>query len=181
MIESIGHHGFDDGDVIDHRSKMRQKLRDFRPAFALFGKLEFRPQELGVGRDKGSAIAFDEFGRRQLPIELGQLRFVVKHLQMAGSTGHEQIYDSLGFGGKGRLLRRKRVDRFIDGVALLSKQVRDGQCAEAKRSHAGTSVERSDGDCEEDGSCYFVSKTSGFEVNPPRLRVGLTRLACGSG
>ena len=96
VVEGVGHHRFDDGDVVRHAGQVRQQLGQFGAALAVPGELELRPQQLRVGVDERGPVAFEQFGRRQRAVVLGQLRLVVEQLQMAGRTGHEQEDDALG-------------------------------------------------------------------------------------
>ena len=59
-------------------------------------KFESRPQQCRIGLDECRAVVLDQFGRRQGPVELLQLWFVVKQFQMARRTSHEQKDDVFG-------------------------------------------------------------------------------------
>ena len=65
VVERVGDHPLDDGDVVDHLGQVRQELGEFRTALAVPGEPEFRAQQLGAGLDERGAIALDQVGRRQ--------------------------------------------------------------------------------------------------------------------
>ena len=45
VVERIGDHGFDDGDVIGDGCQMRKQLAEFRAALAVLGELELGAKE----------------------------------------------------------------------------------------------------------------------------------------
>ncbi len=111
VIEGVGDHRFDDRDVVNDTRQVRQQLGQLGAALAMPGKLELRPQQLRVRVDERGPVSLEQFGRRQLPVELGQLRLVVEQLQMARAARHEQENYALRFGRRGRGLRGQWIDR----------------------------------------------------------------------
>ena len=109
MIESVGHHRFDDGNVIHNLCQVRQQFGEFRAALAILGEFELRTQQLRVGVDESSPIAFQQIRGRQGPIELGQLRFIVEQLQVAGSSRHEEVNHTFCLGRVMRLFWSQRI------------------------------------------------------------------------
>ena len=103
MVELVGVDRLDEADVIDHVRQVRQHLRQFRSALSVFGELEARPEDGGVGADEGVALAADDRGRQRLAFELRQLRLVIEQIELAGGAGHEQVNDALGLRREVRL------------------------------------------------------------------------------
>src|SRR5207249_12276687 len=89
------------------------QFREFRPALAVFGELEFGTQQLGAGVDEGGPVALDQIGGWQRAIELGQLRLVIKQLQVRRGASHEEKNGSLGARG---VVRRARCQWIGDGL-----------------------------------------------------------------
>src|SRR5882672_8680742 len=58
MIESVGVHGFDDGNNVRDFSEVGQQFGKLRPGLAMSRELEFWTQECGTGIDESGAIAF---------------------------------------------------------------------------------------------------------------------------
>ena len=109
MVELIGVHRLDEADVIDDLRQVRQHLRQFRPALAVLGELEARPEHGRIGPDEGVALAADDRRRHRLAFELRQLRLVVEQIELARRAGHEQMNDALRLRREVRLARRQRV------------------------------------------------------------------------
>ena len=109
VVEGVGRHRLDDGDVVDDLGQVRQQLRKLGAALAVLGELELRAEQLRVRIDERGPVALEQLGRRQRAVELGELRLVVEQLQVAGRAGHEQEDDVLRARRKVRLLRRERI------------------------------------------------------------------------
>ena len=110
VVERVGDHPLDDGDVVDDRREVRQQLGELGAALAVPGELELGAEQLRVGLDERGAIALDQLRRRQRAVELGELRLVVEQLQVAGRAGHEEEQDPLGLRCIMRRLRRQRIE-----------------------------------------------------------------------
>ena len=95
VVERVGDHRLDDGDVVDDVRQVRQQLGELGAALAVPGELELRAQQLRVRIDERGAVALEQLRRRQRAVELGELRLVVEQLQVAGRAGHEQEDDVL--------------------------------------------------------------------------------------
>ena len=54
-----------------------------------------------------------QFGRRQRPIKLGQLRLEIEEFEVTGRPRHEEVNNTLGFGRVMRLLWRQGIQRCI--------------------------------------------------------------------
>ena len=90
-------------------ASVRQQLGELRPALAVLGELELRPQQRRVRVDERGAIALEQLGRRQLAVALRELRLVVEQLEVARRAGLEQEDDALRLRREVRLLRGERV------------------------------------------------------------------------
>ena len=122
MVELIGAAALDDRDLIHHRRQLRQHLRDLGPRVAVLGKLELRRQHCGIGADKGIPLAADYFRRNRLPLNLDQLRLVIKELQLRRGPRHEELDHRLRLRRKvGRLGRQRRDGDLIAPSALRSR------------------------------------------------------------
>ena len=137
MVERIGHHRFDDGDVIHDFGQVRQQFRQLGPALAVLGELELRPEQLGVGIDEGGAIALEQLRRAAGCHRTWRAAACCRtSSEMARSAGHEEVDDALGLGREMRLLGHERVRpwRCFPGcVTLLAKEIaeRDGTQTDA--------------------------------------------------
>ena len=98
VVEGVGGHGFHNGNVIGDTAKVGQHLGYFGIALALAAVLELGTQQLGMGVDEGRPVALEQLGRRQGPVEPGQLGLVVQQFQVAGRPRHEEKDDVLGLG-----------------------------------------------------------------------------------
>ncbi len=155
MIERVGDHRLHDRDVIDHLGGVRKQLRQLRAALAMLREGVFRAEQFRVGVDECCSIALQQFRRRQGPVELGQLRFKIKHLQVTGGAGHEQENDVLRLGRKMRLLGSKQAL----GLGITTKQVR-----RSHRSQSDSAI------LEEPAACDLIHGGSFAEVAAERIR-----------
>ena len=65
-------------------------------------KFELRAKDGGVWSDECQTFTRENRGWQRLAFQLGQRRFVVKQVEVAGRSGHEQVNDVFGFSGKVR-------------------------------------------------------------------------------
>ena len=79
----------------------------------MLGKLELRTETVRVGPDEGIPLPTDHLGRNWLPGELGQLRLVVKQIELTRRARHEQVNDALHPGSKVRRTRSQRIGRSV--------------------------------------------------------------------
>ena len=96
MVELVGAAAANDGDLVDDAGKPGEHLGELRPALAVAGKLELRPENRRVGADEGVALAADDLRRDRLSLDLGELRLVVEKFELARRPGHEQLDHRLG-------------------------------------------------------------------------------------
>ena len=131
VVESVGVHGLDEGEVVRDFSQARKKLREFGTRLSMFGELELGAEQGGVWVDEGGAVIFDQICRGRFAVPLGQLRLVVEQLQVAWRASHKQEDDALGFGGKMRLPGRERIrDRQGRSPAVFAEQLPEGDGAQ---------------------------------------------------
>ena len=123
VVEGVGDHGFDDGDVVHNFGEVWEEFGDFGAALTVLLKFELWTEKSGIGIDEGGAIAFQEFGRWESAIELSQLRLVVKEFEMTGSTGHEKKDDVFGFGGEWRFFGSERITFGSIGETGFGQQI----------------------------------------------------------
>ena len=97
VIDLFGDHRFHDGDVIGNCTDMWQVVADQLATLTVAPKSGPRPEatqllalELGDGHPPCEGL------RHRLPVEQCQFRFLIKGLQMTGSSRHAQEDDSLG-------------------------------------------------------------------------------------
>ena len=126
MVEGLGVHRADDGNIIGDRADVWQDFRHLSASLAVFFELKFGAEEIIVRRDKGGLVVLQEFSRWLGTIKSGELRFIVKEIEMAGSTTHVEEDDILGFARKVRLLWRHGI-----GGACLEGSEGDPTEAEA--------------------------------------------------
>ena len=70
MVELVGVHALDDGDVVDHFGQVRQHLRKLGARLAVSGEPETRGQQPGVGADEGVPLVLDDLGGNRLAVVL---------------------------------------------------------------------------------------------------------------
>ncbi len=120
--------GFDQADVIHHPGQMGQHLGEFCATLTMLVELVLRAQDGRVGSYEGVALATNDRGRQGLALQLGQLGFVVKQIQLAGGARHEQMDYVLGLGTKVWRPQRKRVLRAGTGLPRKRVGQQAGQC-----------------------------------------------------
>ena len=109
MVELVGVHRLDDGDLVDHLGQVRQHLRELGAALAVPGELEPRTEHGRVGPDKRIALTADDRGRERFAFELGQRGLGVEEIELAGCAGHEQVDHALRLGCEVRRFGRQRI------------------------------------------------------------------------
>ena len=93
MIEGLGVHGADDGDVVCVGANVREDVGHFGAGLTVFLEFEFWPEEIVLGVDKGGLVVLEEFGGRFGAIEPGEFGFVVEEIEVAGGSAHEEVDD----------------------------------------------------------------------------------------
>jgi len=111
VVEEIGGAGFDEGDVVDDASGVREKVGHPGAALAVLGELAARAEELRAVRaiHEGEAFALNEGLGDGLAVERDEARLVVEELKLARAAGHEEVDDVLGAGSEVRGLRGHRI------------------------------------------------------------------------
>src|SRR5205823_7895948 len=74
VIEGVGRHRLDNGDVVGAAGQVRQQFGQLDTAPAVAGELELRAKEGGVGPDESGPVALDELRGRQRAVVPGQGR-----------------------------------------------------------------------------------------------------------
>ncbi len=93
VIEGLGVHGADDGDVVCVGANVREDVGHFGAGLTVFLEFEFWPEEIVLGVDKGGLVVLEEFGGRFGAIEPGEFGFVVEEIEVAGGSAHEEVDD----------------------------------------------------------------------------------------
>ena len=89
MVEQVGVNRFDDRNIIDHFRKVGQDFRDFSSCLPVFFEFEPRSQNRGIRLDERIPLPFDHRRWNRLPLQFRKCGFVIKRLQLTGSTRHE--------------------------------------------------------------------------------------------
>src|SRR5215472_14869273 len=105
------------GDVIDALGQMRKQIADPFAALAVLLKLPARLDDASLVLD---ATAARRFYFDRLIVHADHRRLIVKGVDVAGPTVHEQKDDTLGFGLEVRLLRGERIGKLRDTVGRHS-------------------------------------------------------------
>src|SRR5204862_6671865 len=112
------------------------QLADPRAAAAMLRELVRRAEHLGHALDEREALAFEQFLRARLQVQLCQLRLPIEHVERGRRAGHVEVNDGLRFRGEMRFPRRERIGGFERGrnagVAVARKQTAEGNGAEAQ-------------------------------------------------
>ncbi len=129
MIDLLGLHGADDANVVGNTAYVGKYAGNLLLRLAITGKgmlgrqtLEFFPLQLGNGLARRDGLGHD------LSVKLGQLRLVVKRLEVGWPPRHVEIDDPFGLGNLMSrrhkpiaecILQRRRLGH--RGSALLQK------------------------------------------------------------
>ena len=105
MVDGLGMHRFNDGDVIGNAANVRQGFVDPRAVLAHPFELKHRchagERFLSTGHG-GEALTVADGIRQFFPVKFSHGRLVIEHVDVAGAAGVEQHDDTLGLGGKVR-------------------------------------------------------------------------------
>ena len=122
VVDRLGVHRIDDADVVGDLAVVRQQVADPLPGFSVLFKGHER---LGRGKallTRGHArepLALSNRIGQVLTVELFERRFVIKRVDLAGSTGLTQVDDPLGL----RLeMRGPGVARPVARAVFLSER-----------------------------------------------------------
>lgn len=85
MIELIGMHRTDEGQVIDHRREVRQQLADPCSALSMLCKLVRTSQQLRVPLDEGEPLSLEQLIRAGLQMVLVEERLVIEQSVLRGA------------------------------------------------------------------------------------------------
>ena len=103
MVDGLGVHRLNDGDVVGHAANVRQSL--VHPCAVLAHALEFKHRSdtgerfLAAGHG-GQPLAVADGFREFFAMEIAHCRFVIEHVDMAWAARVKQHNDTLGFRGK---------------------------------------------------------------------------------
>ncbi|PYI86129.1 MAG: hypothetical protein DME26_09625 [Verrucomicrobia bacterium] len=109
MVESVGGHRLDDGDVVHNFGQMRQRFGQFCAALPVIGKFEFGREQRRVRLDEGVFLPHHDLWRNRLAIVLGERRLVIEQVKLARGAPHEKVDHTLRLRIEMRLARRKRI------------------------------------------------------------------------
>ena len=100
MVEVVGMHGFDDGQVVRNLGEKGEPIGKLGPGLSVLGEGKAWAEDRGIRLDESIALALDHRGRDGLALDFLELGLVVEELELAGKAGHEQIDHPLGLDGK---------------------------------------------------------------------------------
>ena len=86
VVELVGTHGLDDGQLISNAAEVRQLLRQFQPTLSMSLKLKPRAKQRRVSADECQLLAIEHVIRALLAIVPDQLWLEVEQLQMRRPT-----------------------------------------------------------------------------------------------
>ena len=149
MVEDVGGHAAQPGDLVDDLAVVRQHLAEVHAALAVAAELSGRAEQRLIALEEGEAPALHQARRRRLAAELVELWFVLEQLQLARCASHVQVDDTLRSRQLRRLPSGQRVRR-IDLWHVLGGGVADQQLVERNRTQAEAAV------AEKMSPCLFV-------------------------
>ena len=142
VIDGVGVHGLDDGNVINDLSVVREQVADQRARLAVPAKLEQggrdRQRVLPRGHPRNALSHANRSGKFRTH-QIRQLRFVVEQIDLGGSTRLVKENHPLRPGRKVRQIAQTTghgVDRSESG--LSGKQARIQQRRQRRRTDART-------------------------------------------
>ena len=97
MIEVIGMHRLDDGQIVCHLGEVGEAVRKLRTGLPVLGKRKTWAEDCSIRLNKSIALALDHGWRDWFPLNFLQLWFIIKQFKLTGSSCHKQINDPLGF------------------------------------------------------------------------------------
>jgi hypothetical protein len=103
MIELVRVQAFDEANLVDDLSEVRQAIAQPGPAPAMLTERILRPQQLWDSLDEREPFALQILLRTILPVVTVQFRLVVEQFQMTGRAGHVQEDHAFGLGPEVRL------------------------------------------------------------------------------
>ena len=114
VVDLLGLHRLDDGDVVDDFGGVRQQLAEPGTLFAVLRELEDgrRSGKFGLkGTHAGEALAHADRFRQIGAALFRESRFVVEQIELGGRAVLEEIDDAFGGGRKVRVARNDTGDR----------------------------------------------------------------------
>jgi len=134
VVELIGVHRLDDGDVVGDVLEVRQEFAHPRSRFAALLEFVRRAQHFGMPFDEGEATPFQKGIGAGLHVAFDQLGFKVEQFLLRRGAGHVQKDDAFRFGGHAEFGGvRISAFGFIGRDTLVVSQQR----AERHRTDAG--------------------------------------------
>ena len=131
MVELVGVHRADDGQLVGDGGEIRQQFGHFDARLAVFGELVRRAEHLRHALDEREPLLLEERFGAGLAVQLLQLRLVVEQFELRRRAGHVQVDDVLGLGGEVRRLGGERIDRPFAPIARAEQPVRPASAASA--------------------------------------------------
>ena len=139
VVELIGVHGADDGDVVGDGGEVREEVGHFLPALAVPGEFVGGSQELGGADDEGKALSLDQLGGNRLAVVLRELWLVVEEVRLGRGSGHVKVDHALARAGKcGGFTARGSAEGLVTGD--VGKEIFVEQRREGDHAHAGSAV-----------------------------------------
>ena len=102
VVELVGLHRLDHGEVVDHPRQVLPDLAQLRAGLAVAGELERRAQHVGHARDEGEPLPLEQLVGAGLAVVLAERGLVVEEVELAGRARHVQVDDVLDPRGQGR-------------------------------------------------------------------------------
>ncbi len=85
VVELLGVHRFDEGQIVGDRGDARQHVRNPGAALAAAAELLRRAEQLGNAGREGEHFALDHGIGARLAVVFHQFRFVVEHVEVGGA------------------------------------------------------------------------------------------------
>ena len=146
MIELIGGHRFDEGQVVGLLGQVGNGVGHPGSALSVLFEFVWGSHQLGDARCEGEAFAFEEFIRAGFVVKLLEFGFVVEQVEMRRGTCHVQVNDPFGPGGHVGVPWLLWADRVDFDVAL--QELGEGNASQrefagiGKKLAAGLKFER---------------------------------------
>ena len=107
VVELLGTHGLDHGDVVGDGGDMGQELAEPCPTLAMLGEFPARPPNVGHALEKSETLLHEGFGDR-FAVVLYEIGLVVIEVEVRRGARHEHVDDMFRFRGQ---MRKLGLDR----------------------------------------------------------------------
>ena len=109
MIEGVGVHRTDKGQVVRTLTEFGEEFGEFHAALAAAVKLEVGGHDRCAGFDEGKFEVLGHLLGKGFAVILAEAGLRVEEFVLTGAAFHEHVNDVLGFGRKVRLADRWRL------------------------------------------------------------------------